>query len=174
MTSVYDASVTITVEIDRDPEPVQPIQMIGGFDVQVDGVPLIRYPEGAGEERGGRFGDRVALETKHLLAAVQQLQSEELDRYECVTVATTGTSLRLVFERLSNDLCRLAFHTVHEEPEHRPAPTTERGELVTRDALVREAVSCGDAIIAAAGEFDHDLEEPPLPAIRDQLHRLRG
>lgn len=174
MTNVHNPSVTITVAIDCDPEPVQPVQMMGTFDIRIDGAPLIRYTEGVGGERTGRFGDRVALETKHLLAAVRQLQSDDLARYECVTVATTGTSLRLAFERLSGNLCRLAFHTIREEPEHTPAPTAERGELATRDALVREAISCGEAIIAAAKEFNHDPDEPPLPAIRDHLDHLRG
>lgn len=173
MTEPHTDKLTIDVDIERDPVPVQPVQILGTISVEVDGTPLVSYGN-TEADCVGRFGDRVAIEIAELLALGRAIQADEVELYGTRTVGTTGTPLRLAVERLSGGWLRLAFQVYPPVAEvgYTPAPTAERGHLITRDALAREATACGREILDAAAEFGHDSEEVPLQEIREYLSHV--
>ena len=171
-------AIRIRIEIDRDPVPSIPAQISGRLRITVGGSPLMIYRGDQLDSHDGWrpiHGELLGVNLLNIYDSLLAIQDGSVGPYETEQARLETTSQYLVFERLSENHLRVVFRVYPPETDTQPTfahPASECGYPVLLDELCREAAECGQMFIAAAEEFDHRLDQSPIPEIQEAVKQL--
>jgi len=136
------------------------------------------YRGGQRDSHGGWrpiHGELLGVNLLNIYDSLLAIQDGGVGLYETEQARFETTSQYLVFERLPKNYLRVAFRVYPPKTDTQPAfahLASECGYPVLLDELCREAAECGQIFIAAAEEFDHRLDQSPIPEIQEAVKQL--